>query len=79
MPRTMRELNEAWYGYYNDSPIHYDSSRYYVEYGIMVSNLPNEYAFKRNLPFRDGPKREAPAEWLYGKTRMLQGPRKDYN
>lgn len=28
MPRTMRELNEAWYGYYNDSPMHYDSSRY---------------------------------------------------
>ena len=28
MPRTMRELNEAWYGYYNDSPVHYDNTRY---------------------------------------------------
>ena len=27
-PKTMRELNECWYGYYNDSPAHYDNSRY---------------------------------------------------
>jgi hypothetical protein len=28
-PETMRELNEAWYGYYNANPTHYDGSRYH--------------------------------------------------
>ena len=27
-PKTMRELNEAWYGHYNECPTHYDSTRY---------------------------------------------------
>ena len=27
-PRTKEELNEAWFGYYNGHPSHYDSSRY---------------------------------------------------
>ena len=28
-PKTMQELNVAWYGYYNASPRHYDSTRYH--------------------------------------------------
>jgi len=28
-PKTMRELNEAWYGTYNESPTHYDHTRYH--------------------------------------------------
>ncbi len=28
-PRTMRELNVAWYGEYNASPMHYDHTRYH--------------------------------------------------
>ena len=27
-PRTLEALNEAWYGYRNTAPIHYDSTRY---------------------------------------------------
>ena len=27
-PRTKEELNEAWFGYYNGNPSHYDSHRY---------------------------------------------------
>ena len=27
-PRTKEELNEAWFGYYNGNPAHYDSHRY---------------------------------------------------
>lgn len=27
-PKTMRELNECWYGYFNARPTHYDGSRY---------------------------------------------------
>jgi len=29
-PQTKRELNEAWFGYYNGNPAHYNNNRYYV-------------------------------------------------
>ncbi len=36
-PRTMNDLNRAWYGRENTRPEHYHPSRYYVEPGIMWS------------------------------------------
>ena len=36
-PRTLRELNEAWFGTYTPPPQHYDGHRYYVESEIMLS------------------------------------------
>ena len=53
-PKTMRELNEAWFGEYRPTFQHYDSHRYYVEYGIMLSSRPNERVFKNDLPFQSG-------------------------
>jgi hypothetical protein len=35
-PRTLDELNEAWYGYRNTSPIHYDQTRYH---GLNLHNV----------------------------------------
>ena len=35
-PRTMDELNEAWYGYLNREPSHYDSTRYH---GLNLHNV----------------------------------------
>ena len=34
-PRTLDDMNRAWYGYHNRTPVHYDRSRYYVEFGVM--------------------------------------------
>ncbi len=34
-PRTIAQVNEAWYGHLNQHPNRYDSSRYYVEPAIM--------------------------------------------
>lgn len=35
-PRSMDDLNEAWYGYYNSAPQHYDETRYH---GVNLHNL----------------------------------------
>ena len=35
-PDTLEDLNRAWYGYYNASPTHYDSSRYR---GLNLHNI----------------------------------------
>ena len=35
-PRTLEELNEAWYGYRNTNPQHYDGSRYH---GLNLHNV----------------------------------------
>ena len=53
-PKTMEELNEAWFGYYRPTFPHYTEERYYVEYGIMLSSWPNERVFKNDLPFQSG-------------------------
>ena len=36
-PTTREELNEAWFGYSNPNPSHYDHARYYVKSEIMLS------------------------------------------
>jgi hypothetical protein len=36
-PTTTDELNRLWYGYHNSNPHHYDSSRYYGEFRVMLS------------------------------------------
>ena len=36
-PQTREQLNIAWYGYANPQPYHYDSTRYYVKFRIMLS------------------------------------------
>ena len=36
-PQTREQLNIAWYGYANPRPAHYDSTRYYVKFRIMLS------------------------------------------
>ena len=36
-PQTREQLNIAWYGYANPNPFHYDRTRYYVKFRIMLS------------------------------------------
>lgn len=47
-PRTMRELNEAWFGEYRPTFAHYDSHRYH---SLNISPLFEE---KRTVEFRFG-------------------------
>jgi len=47
-PTTMRELNEAWFGYYNPNPMHYNDMRYHS------LNLSPLFESKRTVEFRFG-------------------------
>lgn len=47
-PRTMRELNEAWFGTYTPNPAHYDGHRY------RSLNINPLFESKRTVEFRFG-------------------------
>ncbi len=47
-PKTMRELNEAWFGRYTPNPVHYNNERYHS------LNLSPLFEDKRTVEFRFG-------------------------